>query len=65
MCLIQDVLSLSRSLSVNISLVAFNQKKAFKCVEHRFLWKIVEMFGFTTGFIARIQVLYSNIESVL
>lgn len=52
-------------LMLNISLVALDQEKAFDSVEHRFLWNIVERFGFSTSFIARIKVLYSNIESVL
>ncbi|KAI3373013.1 hypothetical protein L3Q82_023447 [Scortum barcoo] len=42
-----------------------DQEKAFDRVEHNFLWKVMESFGFSAGFIAKIKVLYSDIESVL
>ncbi|KAJ3583876.1 hypothetical protein NHX12_015373, partial [Muraenolepis orangiensis] len=42
-----------------------SMEKAFDRVEHSFLWKVMEKFGFSAGFIAKIKVLYNNIESVL
>ncbi|KAJ3601866.1 hypothetical protein NHX12_029628 [Muraenolepis orangiensis] len=42
-----------------------DQEKAFDRVEHSFLWKVMEKFGFSAGFIAKIKVLYNKIESVL
>ncbi|KAJ4948523.1 hypothetical protein JOQ06_020056, partial [Pogonophryne albipinna] len=42
-----------------------DQEKAFERVEHSFLWKVMEKFGFSAGFIAKIKVLYNKIESVL
>ncbi|KAK3539877.1 hypothetical protein QTP70_015780, partial [Hemibagrus guttatus] len=33
--------------------------KAFDRVEHEYLWKVLETFGFNPGFIAMIKVLYS------
>lgn len=54
----------SSSLGVNIGLVTLDQEKALDHVKHRFLCMIMQRFGFSTGFIARIQVLDSNIESV-
>ncbi|TKS65192.1 putative 149 kDa protein ORF 2 [Collichthys lucidus] len=35
------------------------------CVPGSFLWKIMQKFGFSTGFIAKIRVLYSDIKSML
>ncbi|KAJ3606502.1 hypothetical protein NHX12_026023, partial [Muraenolepis orangiensis] len=42
-----------------------SMEKAFDRVEHSFLWKVMEKFGFSAGFIAKIKVLYNKIESVL
>ncbi|KAJ3593808.1 hypothetical protein NHX12_006142 [Muraenolepis orangiensis] len=62
---IRDVLEVSSSLDINTGLISLDQKKAFDRVEHSFLWKVMEKFGFSAGFIAKIKVLYNNIESVL
>ncbi|TWW61050.1 Transposon TX1 uncharacterized 149 kDa protein ORF 2 [Takifugu flavidus] len=43
----------------------YYQEKAFDRFEHNFLWRTMERFGFSAGLIAKIHVLYSNIESVL
>uniref|UniRef100_A0A8P4KAC5 Reverse transcriptase domain-containing protein n=1 Tax=Dicentrarchus labrax TaxID=13489 RepID=A0A8P4KAC5_DICLA len=63
--LIRDVLEVSSSLGINTGLISLDQEKAFDRVEHDFLWKVMERFGFSAGLIAKIKVLYSDIESVL
>ncbi|KAJ3608244.1 hypothetical protein NHX12_025293, partial [Muraenolepis orangiensis] len=63
--LIRDVLEVSSSLGINTGLISLDQEKAFDRVEHSFLWKVMEKFGFSAGFIAKIKVLYNKIESVL
>nr|BAC82605.1 pol-like protein [Tetraodon nigroviridis] len=63
--LIRDVLKTSSLLGLNTGLISLDQEKAFDRVEHRFLWKTMERFGFRTSFIAKIQALYGGIESVL
>ncbi|KAI3358257.1 hypothetical protein L3Q82_003259 [Scortum barcoo] len=63
--LIRDVLEVSSSLGIDTGLISLDQEKAFDRVEHNFLWKVMESFGFNAGFIAKIKVLYSDIESVL
>uniref|UniRef100_A0A674PDY1 Uncharacterized protein n=1 Tax=Takifugu rubripes TaxID=31033 RepID=A0A674PDY1_TAKRU len=55
----------SRSLDVDTGLISLDQEKAFDRVEHQFLWKVMERFGFSPGFIAMIRVLYCDIESML
>ncbi|KAJ4923075.1 hypothetical protein JOQ06_027811 [Pogonophryne albipinna] len=63
--LIRDVLEVSSSLGINTGLISLDQEKAFDRVEHSFLWKVMEKFWFSAGFIAKIKVLYNKIESVL
>ncbi len=60
-----DVLELSSSLNSNAGLIQLDQEKTFDRVEHKFLWKVMERFGFNSGFIAMIRVLYNDIESLL
>ncbi|TWW56113.1 Transposon TX1 uncharacterized 149 kDa protein ORF 2 [Takifugu flavidus] len=43
----------------------YHQEKAFDWVEHQFLWKVMERFGFSPGFLAMIRVLYCDIVSML
>lgn len=52
--LIRDVLELSSSLDINAGLISLDQEKAFDWVEHEFLWKVTDGFGFSSGFIAMI-----------
>ena len=63
--LIRDVLDVSSSLGLDTGLISLDQEKAFDRVEHNFLWTVMDRFGFSAGFIAKIKVLYSEIESVL
>lgn len=63
--LIWDVLEGSRSLSLNTGLIALDQEKAFDRVEHHFLRKTMVRFWFNAGLVAKMQVLYNNIENVL
>ncbi|KAI3377310.1 hypothetical protein L3Q82_008520 [Scortum barcoo] len=50
--LIRDVLEVSSSLGINTGLISLDQEKAFERVEHNFLWKVMERFGFSAGFTA-------------
>lgn len=63
--LICDVLDLSSSLGCELGLISIDQEKAFDRVEHQYLWQTLEVFGFNPSFIAMIQVLYRDIESLL
>ena len=63
--LIRDLLDVSSSSGIDAGLVSLDQQKAFDRVEHCFLWKVLQRFGLSDGFIARIKVMYENIESVL
>lgn len=64
-CLIRVVLELSGSLGGGAGLISLDQEKAFDRVERKFLWKVMERFGFSPVFIAMIRVLYKDIKSFL
>ncbi|KAK3574580.1 hypothetical protein QTP86_010339 [Hemibagrus guttatus] len=63
--LIRDILDVSRLLGLQTGLIFLDQENAFDRVEHEYLWKVLETFGFNPGFIAMVRVLYCEIESVL
>ncbi|KAK3516272.1 hypothetical protein QTP70_008645 [Hemibagrus guttatus] len=63
--LIRDILDVSRLLGLKTGLIFLDQEKTFDWIEHEYLWKVLEAFGFNPGFVAMIRVLYSEIESVL
>ena len=63
--LIRDYLDISNSLDPQLGFISLDQEKAFDRVEHQYLLKVLEAFGFSPGFIAMIRVLYSEVESVL
>ena len=63
--LIRDLLDVSGSLGLDAGLVSLDQEKAFDRTEHRYLWKVLQRYGLSDGFIARIKVMYEDIESVL
>ena len=63
--LIRDILEVSGSLGLDTGLVSLDQEKAFDRVEHRYLWKVLQRYGLSPGLIAKMKVLYEDIESVL
>ncbi|KAK3567956.1 hypothetical protein QTP86_027412 [Hemibagrus guttatus] len=65
MYLNHDILDVSRLWGLKTGLIFLDQEKAFDRVEHEYLWKVLEAFGFNPGFVAMIRVLYCEIESVL
>ena len=63
--LIRDLLVFSHLTGFKAGLISLDQQKAFDRVEHSFLWKTLEAFGFGPGFRAMIETMYRGIESVL
>ncbi|KAK3538386.1 hypothetical protein QTP86_001553 [Hemibagrus guttatus] len=57
--LIRDILDVSRLLGLKTGLIFLDQEKAFDRVEHEYLWKVLETFGFNPGFVAMIKILSS------
>jgi len=63
--LVRDIMEVAGLLSINLGLISIDQEKAFDRVEHQYLWKTLDAFGFGPGFIGVIKVLYRDIESML
>lgn len=63
--LIRDILEVSKIFGLNTGLISLDQEKAFDRVEHQYLWRTMQAFGFGPVFIAMTQVLYRDIHSVL
>lgn len=63
--LIRDTFDVSKLLNIDIGLISIDQEKAFDRVEHAYLWRTLEAFGFCRDFIDKVKVLYGDVESVL
>lgn len=63
--LVCDVLEVSTRLNLDCGLISLDQEKAFDCIEHCYLWRVLEAFGFCQNFINHIKVLYSGVGSIL
>lgn len=63
--LIRDILDASKVFGLNTAFISIDQEKAFDRVEHSYLWKTLNAFGFSLNFIDKIKVLYKDIESML
>ncbi len=57
---IRDLIDLINSTDSEGALIFLDQEKAFDRVEHDFLFKTMEAFGFGNSFIDWIRILYSN-----
>lgn len=63
--LVRDVIDMAKMLGLDVGLVSLDQEKAFDRVEHSYLWDTLYAFGFSEGFIQKVKVLYSDVESIL
>lgn len=54
-CLIRDVFEVSDFLGLDLGLISIDQEKSFDRVEHNYLWKIIDAFGFGTQFASMIN----------
>lgn len=63
--LIRDLFDVSNMFDLDIGLISLDQEKAFDRVEHNYLWKTLQAFGFNPEFLSYVKVLYCDIESIL
>lgn len=63
--LIRDLISFSKIHNFDIGFVSLDQEKAFDRVNHGFLVKCLEAFGFGPSIIAYIKLLYTDTYSML
>lgn len=63
--LVKGIFEVSKLFNLRTGLISMDQEKAFDRVEHAYLWKVLEHFGFNNKFVKMIQTLYCNVESVL
>ncbi|MGH0162989.1 UNVERIFIED_CONTAM: hypothetical protein FKN15_061389 [Acipenser sinensis] len=63
--LIRDLFNVSKLFNLDFGLVSLDQEKAFDRVDHGFLFRTLEAFGFGPVFISYIKMLYSNIFSLV
>ena len=58
--LIRDLIDLVNKDDLDGALIFLDQEKAFDRVEHKFLFKTLQGFGFGDNFIDWLKILYSN-----
>ena len=63
--LIRDLIQLANDENDQVAFIFLDQEKAFDRVNHNFLYKVMDVFGFGQGFIGWIKKLYSNASSIL
>ncbi len=62
---VRDVLDLVKGLNLDFGLLSLDKEKAFDRVEHKYLWYVLEAFGFSSIFFSMVKALYSDVESIL
>jgi len=63
--LIRDLISIGKRDALDIGFLSLDQEKAFDRVDHEYLFKTLEAFGFGSNFVSLIKFLYNNIYSML
>ncbi|MBN3285380.1 YTX2 protein, partial [Polyodon spathula] len=63
--LIRDFLTASNLFNLDLGIISLDQEKAFDRVDHKYLVKTLQSFGFGPNFISFISLLYKNVFGVL
>lgn len=57
--LVRDIVDICNGFNVDVGLIALDQEKAFDCVDHNYLFNVLQVFGFG-DFLNLIQLLYNG-----
>uniref|UniRef100_A0A4W5KWL2 Reverse transcriptase domain-containing protein n=1 Tax=Hucho hucho TaxID=62062 RepID=A0A4W5KWL2_9TELE len=63
--LVRDLISFAKVYKLDVGLVSLDQEKAFDRVDHGFLFKCLNAFGFGSSFISYVKLLYTDVYSIL
>ncbi len=63
--LVRDMITVAQRHKLDIGFLSLDQEKAFDRVDHHYLFKTLEAFGFGTHFVSLVKLLYSDIYSML
>lgn len=63
--LVRDLLQLTDIHKLDVGLLSLDQEKAFDRVDHHYLFKTLTAFGFGEKFISQVQLLYTDVYSML
>ncbi len=63
--LMRDMITVAKMHNLDIGFLSLDQEKAFDRVDHQYLFKTLEAFGFGPYFVSLIKMLYNEIYSML
>lgn len=63
--LLRDIITVAKMHHLDIGFLSLDQEKAFDRVDHQYLFKTMEAFGFGPYFVSLIKILYNGIYSML
>lgn len=63
--LLNQVIQLAEISEDNGLIIALNHKKAYDCIAHDYMWKVLKAFNFPLEFIQNIKALYKDAATIV